>query len=134
MLEVLAQNKKLQYINLGHNILCDDSFTEKEQREFLVLLGTIIKKNKSLLHLDLSSCGLTKFIVQKLGKVLRRAPSLLSIHLTGNFGNFAKLAQSIKCRPLENIDRFTRIQTYVNELIKSLPPQLELGVLHKMSQ
>jgi hypothetical protein len=72
--------------------------------------------------------------VKKLGGVLKRATSLLSVHLSGNPGNFKKLAARIKCRPLEDIDRFTRIQTFVNECVQSLSPQLVQGVVYKMSK
>ena len=45
-----------------------------------------IKYNKNLLHLDLTQTGLNEKILWSFGTGLRRAKSLLSIHLTGNPG------------------------------------------------
>ena len=50
------------------------------------LLGKQIKFNPNLAHLDLSSTGLTKYIIHGLGKTLRRSRSLLAIHLSENPG------------------------------------------------
>lgn len=50
------------------------------------LLSFIIKKNKSLLHLDLDAIGLTEVTLCQIGKFLRRSKSLLSIHLSFNPG------------------------------------------------
>lgn len=81
--------------------------------EIVKMLGTIIKRNKQLLHLDLTCTGLTNLIVHEMGSHLRRAGSLLSIHLSGNPGlsreNCEYLANRIKCRPREDIERFSRI-------------------------
>jgi hypothetical protein len=65
------------------------------------------------LHLDLTCTGLSNLIIRELGSCLRRAGSLLSIHLSGNPGlteeNCEYLANRIKCRPREDIERFSRI-------------------------
>lgn len=49
-------------------------------------LGRFIKYNKNLLHLDLSYTRLDEETLTKIGIFLRRAKSLLSIHLSGNLG------------------------------------------------
>jgi len=38
------------------------------------------------LHLDLTNTGLTNIIIHSMGTILKRAGSLLAIHLTGNSG------------------------------------------------
>jgi len=68
-------------------------------------LSKFIKYNKNLLHLDLSSTGLTENMLWQLGTALRRAKSLLAIHLSDNPGvtKVAKeyLFSRIRCKPLE---------------------------------
>ena len=86
LLEVICLNKRLQFINLSWNHLCDRKYSEKEQQEIVMLLGSAIKHNKELLHLDLTSTELTSLVVREIGQHLRRSPSLLSIHLSDNPG------------------------------------------------
>jgi hypothetical protein len=49
-------------------------------------LGRLIKFNKKFLHLDLTGCGLTDFMIKKLGKQLKRSRSLVALHLSSNPG------------------------------------------------
>lgn len=49
-------------------------------------LSSFIKYNKNLLHLDLSSTGLCDDMLKCFGVALRRAKTLLSLHLSGNPG------------------------------------------------
>ena len=49
-------------------------------------LMRLIKRNKQLLHLDLTQCNLTEFMLWKIGASLARAKSLVSLHLSGNQG------------------------------------------------
>lgn len=39
LLVVISANRKLQYINLAWNNLCDSKHTEKEQNEIVQLIG-----------------------------------------------------------------------------------------------
>lgn len=77
------------------------------------LLGGTIKHNKNLIHFDLTCTGLTIHIIKELGNVLRRAGSLLAIHLSGNAGvteeNHDYLVKRVRCRANEDIERFLRI-------------------------
>jgi hypothetical protein len=45
-----------------------------------------IKYNKHLIHLDLSYTRLDEMMILALGTALRRAKSLVAVHLTGNPG------------------------------------------------
>lgn len=69
--------------------------------------------------------GLTSLIIKELGTHLRRARSLLGIHLSGNPGlteeNQGALCERVRCRPNEDIERFTRIQNMVYEHTNQLP-------------
>lgn len=47
-------------------------------------LCTFIKRNKNLLHLDLSETNLTEYMIWTIGCSLSRAKSLVSIHFSGN--------------------------------------------------
>jgi hypothetical protein len=49
-------------------------------------MSRFIKYNKNLLHLDLSQTGLDELTLRTIGVSLRRARSLLSLHLSGNPG------------------------------------------------
>ena len=57
-----------------------------ETQDIMNNLSTFIKMNKKLVHLDLSSCGLSGLMIEQFGKALRRAKGLRSIHLSGNPG------------------------------------------------
>ena len=110
-----------------------------------MLLGGIIKRNKNLVHLDLSATGLTVWILKELGSAFKRAPALLAVHLTNNPGltsdqNFDLtnyMSLRMRCRPKENIPRFLRIQKVVSELVKSHELQrksLSKGIVAKMQK
>jgi len=45
-----------------------------------------IKYNKNLLHLDLSSTGLTEQMLRTIGASLKRSKSAIGLHLSGNPG------------------------------------------------
>ena len=90
---------------------------EENEEYVLLYLGKIIKQNKKMQHLDLSGTGLGKKIIHELGRCLRRAPSICSIHLSGNPGVSDKerryLSERIHCRKNEDMDRFLRIHQRV---------------------
>ena len=44
----------------------------------------MIKRNKALIHLDLSHTNLTEYMLWHIGKALSRARSVVSVHLSGN--------------------------------------------------
>ena len=60
--------------------------SDPEDKTMVENLSKFIKYNKNLLHLDLSYTGLDELTLMTIGSTLRRAKSLLSIHLTGNPG------------------------------------------------
>jgi hypothetical protein len=60
--------------------------SKAKQNEILMLLGRLIKFNKKFLHLDLTGCGMTSFMISHLGKQLKRSRSLVAIHLSSNPG------------------------------------------------
>ena len=47
-------------------------------------LERFIKRNKQLIHLDLTQTNLTELMLWKLGSALARAKSLVAIHFSGN--------------------------------------------------
>jgi len=74
--------------------------------------------------LDLSGSGLGPFILEGIGNCLRKAKSLLCIHLSGNPGLTKEmqdsLTQRIKCRPKEDMERFSRINNLVSKVMKKV--------------
>jgi len=65
----------------------NDSMTPEEIQYFIMAKFTkLIKYNKNLLHLDLSSTGLTEQMLRTIGASLNRSKSVLALHLSGNPG------------------------------------------------
>lgn len=60
------------------------------------MLGMIIKKNKSILHLNLDAIGLNEAMICMIGKFMRRAKSLLAIHLSFNLGATQKAIATLE--------------------------------------
>lgn len=96
----------------------------------------VIKHNRQLIHLDLTSTGLNESVVKEVGTSLRRATSLLAIHLSGNPGmsayNLEFLPRRIRVRPNENMDRYKRIQDAIGECLKDQPADYVRAIGHKM--
>ena len=63
----------------------------------------MIKRNKALIHLDLSLTGLTEYMLWHISKSLSRARSVVSCHLSGNIGITNTLIEQIhgriRCKP-----------------------------------
>ena len=70
------------------------------------LLGSIIKKNKNLLHLNLDATGLTEAMICMIGKNMRRAKSLLSIHLSFNSGTLPRAIKTVR-QIIHAVDEYT---------------------------
>jgi len=72
------------------------------QRKIIKHLGSFIKYNQVLQHLDLSHTGLNEEAIKKIGICLNKSRALISFHLTGNPGISphiaAMLAARIKCK------------------------------------
>jgi hypothetical protein len=99
LLEIFAANRKLKYLNLSWNSIVaiepgslpgralEEGDAEPEhEMQILELLGRLIKFNKKFVHFDLTSTGLTHFMIKSLAKQLRRSQALVAIHLSGNPG------------------------------------------------
>jgi Ran GTPase-activating protein (RanGAP) involved in mRNA processing and transport len=110
LLEALASNMRLVDLNLSWNTLAGEapkpitsrtnkgspralaqSETERpadaepgHQELAATFLASIIKRNRRLQHLNLENTGITDTMMKILSSALRRAPSLLSIHLSNN--------------------------------------------------
>jgi hypothetical protein len=59
----------------------------------VINITDFIKYNKTLIHFDLSSTGLNEGMVMHIGTALRRAKSLVSMHLSGNPGVTAQMKE-----------------------------------------
>lgn len=94
--ECLGRNRHLQYLNLSWNnfkelhILNSSSepaeMNDIYEMEVAQNLCKFIKYNQNLLHVDLSNTGLTKRMLIEFGGALRKARSLICLHLSGNPG------------------------------------------------
>jgi len=122
LLEALASNMRLIDLNLSWNTLAGEppklitsrtnqsspgalakSETERpedvepgHQELAAIFLASLIKRNRRLQHLNLESTGLTDTMMKILSAALRRAPSLLSIHLSNNPFLIGKGAEQIE--------------------------------------
>lgn len=54
------------------------------EEEVSQYLQEFLKLNQSLIHLDLSSCGLTHQVILNLVAMIRQSPSLVGVHFSGN--------------------------------------------------
>ena len=90
-----------------------DDPNDRSEQDVIDMLGKIIKHSRSLQHMNLSGTGLSEKVIYEMGTILRRARAILSLHLSGNPGlsseNMEYLHNRIRCRPNEDIERFTRI-------------------------
>ena len=102
----------------------DDPSFIRQNNEIIQMLGKIIKHSKTLQHIDLTGTGLSSQVIHSMGTALRRSRSILVIHLSGNPGlnltNMEYLTQRIRCRPNEDIERYTRITTVVKNTLKEV--------------
>ena len=77
--------------------------TEGRNNEVVKYLSTLIKRNKNLVHLDLTQTQLTEHMLWRIGMCLSRAKSLAAIHFSGNPGITPSLkeylTERIRCRP-----------------------------------
>lgn len=91
--EALSTNRNLQKVNLSWNAVRNMNciaFDQKEitdsEKDTITNLCKFIKYNPKLLHMDLSKTGLSDKMLLFFGPALRRAKSLISLHLSGNPG------------------------------------------------
>ena len=139
MLQVLSTNRRLQSLNLAWNNISEPKATEKEQLHVIHMIGKMIKHNRAMQHMDLTSTGLSSFLVKEVGNALRKARALLCIHLSGNQGVADKgtkawLVERIKCRPGEDIARFSRIRDKIGRLMKDDPPNMLDGIKARVTR
>ena len=75
-------------------------------------------------------------MIREVGTSLRRAASLLVLHLSGNPGLSNEmrlyLHQRIKCRPNEDMHRFQRISNYLGEVFEGRKMEAFLSIANKM--
>ena len=64
----------------------ENSISKNGTHDMMIIcnLERFIKRNKQLIHLDLTQTNLTEFMLWKLGSSLSRTKSLVSIHFSGN--------------------------------------------------
>jgi hypothetical protein len=121
LLEVITESRRLQFVDLSWTCLVRNEAAEEEQQQTSAMLGSLIKFNKQLLHLNLEQTGLTELVLRDLGHQIRRAGSVLSIHLSGNPGLSKEvkdfLVQRIRIKPYEDVGVYTRISTHVAKLL-----------------
>lgn len=108
-----AAEKKLKLPTDGDQT--DDEEMSPVESEIMLNLCTFIKHNPKLLHLDLSHMGLPTAMLKELGPALRKAKSLVSLHISGNPGGTKKLKRFLhsraKCTPkvksvyIDHLDR-----------------------------
>ena len=128
LIEILSKNRRLTNLSLAWNNIMevgkeDDPEYEETVAEINWLLGKIIKHSKTMIHMNLTGTGLSSGVIYEIGTCLRRARSVLVIHISGNPGlsreNMEYLPDRIKCRPREDIERYTRITGVVKGVLRA---------------
>lgn len=79
ILDGLCRNFGLQSLNLSHNNL-----SSGQTHECAIKITQVIARHESLMHVDLSMCGLAKEEVIFIGMALAESRSMLALHLSGN--------------------------------------------------
>ena len=79
IMDGLAENKTLTEVDMRNMPI-----TGTQSEEIVEKIYTFIRKNKSLLHLDLSYMGMSPSEVLRLAEACSKCRTLLSLHLTGN--------------------------------------------------
>mmetsp|Transcript_3421 Transcript_3421/g.4526 ORF Transcript_3421/g.4526 Transcript_3421/m.4526 type:complete len:158 (-) Transcript_3421:2258-2731(-) len=127
LLDILKKNRRLTNLNLAWNNIMEVKVEDEEgpnhhTRDVIAMLGKIIKHSRTMQHMNLSGTGLSAAVIYEVGTFLRRARAIQVLHLSGNPGltseNFIYLHKRIKCRPNEDIERFTRIQAVVKGVLR----------------
>lgn len=114
----LVQNRKLQYLNISWNNIRntdpskkmnDEKVMSEADEDLIENLVKFVKHNHKLIHLDLGNTGLTKNMLKQFGPALRRARSLVSLHLSGNPGVDSDLKTGlftrVHCMPMFETNR-----------------------------
>lgn len=118
----------------------DSTSYENHVHEVNEMLGKIIKHSKTIIHMNLTGTGLSSGVIYEMGNCLRRARSLLCLHLSGNPGltqeNFEYLGDRIRGRAREDIERFTRVSAVVKEAVKvaGISSNIISGVREKVNR
>ena len=86
VMEVVSKNRKLRDVNLSWNNISDSFAKQEDMIRVSKQLAKLIKHSKAIQHLDLSGTGLGTYIIKEIGKFMRKARSLMCIHLSGNPG------------------------------------------------
>ena len=82
--EVAWYDKEVKFSDLSQKVIENLSF--------------LIKRNKRLQHVNLSNTGLTEYMIVAIGRNMRRAKSLLSIHLCQNKGATPRVKEYLQSR------------------------------------
>ena len=118
----------------------DDPHFDAHVAEINEMLGKIIKHSRTLQHMNLTGTGLVDEVIYEMGNNLRKARSILVLHLSANPGlsqeNMEYLSQRIRCRQNEDIERFTRIQSTVKRVMKETGAGTNIidGIKHKVER
>ena len=83
---MLSQNRKLKNLNLSWNNISDVHASQQDMIFVSHLIGKMIKRSRTLQHIDLTSTGLGTFIIREIGISMRKSRALMGIHLSGNPG------------------------------------------------
>jgi hypothetical protein len=101
LIEALAKNRSIMSVNLSWNGIFQDEVLEPnfEDPEWFLkekltdhnekvteCLCELVKKNKMLMHFNLESINMSQTSMCRLGKALRRAKAMNSIHFSHNVG------------------------------------------------
>lgn len=92
-------------------------------------LGTFMKHNSKLLHLNLSQTNLSRRMLEMIGPILRKARSMLALHLSGNPGVGQGLKDALHTRahcapPVEHVHFELLDRTKIGKGLRSEGPSL----------
>ena len=88
----VGENRKLQYLSIANNCFIErvkDQNTanvERSEQLAIEIMQTFLKQGKRLVHLNLTSTNLSEKLILSILPQIKRAKSLMGIHLSGNPG------------------------------------------------
>lgn len=131
LFELLKSNTRLQSLNISWNSLQEAKNPKSEEltpgeKEMVLNFHRFITHNMNLLQLDISHCKVNASMLFAIMESLARAPSLLTVDISGNQGISAKMKRAI-CRRLKAKSTKLDIKSFcqVHNLAKAMQKEIE---------
>lgn len=112
LLECISKNRRLKNVNLSWNNLANQNRVLKSpelmldyQLKAAQMIVNFFKFNKKLMHFDISNTGLTMPMFQLIAANLKKAMSMVALHLSNNpfireISDYQEIIKTLNAKPL----------------------------------